>query len=124
MTVIPIAPGTQLDISSPDYPRVYGSDVSKEVLTMSPRPIIIIRNKKDASGLSRLKILKESPQLDAELEELERNEQALWLLPTGRAIKVKRDAKNLQEAVIAQQKEASKKRDDTDSPKKPQLTDE
>lgn len=44
MTVIPIAPGTQLDISSPDYPRVYGSEVSQDVLAMSPRPIIIIRN--------------------------------------------------------------------------------
>lgn len=86
MTVIPIAPGTQLDIGSPDYPRVYGADVDKNVVAMNPQPIIIIRNKKDANGLIKLKIFKESPELDAQLEELENSEQAIWILPTGKVI--------------------------------------
>ena len=73
MTVIPIAPGTQLDISSPDYPRVYGSDITKDILAMNPRPSVIIRDQKDANALIKLKILKESPQLNAELEKLSQN---------------------------------------------------
>ena len=65
---------------------MYGSDVSKDILAMNPRPIIIIRNRKDANGLIKLKILKDSPQLNTELEALEQSEQAIWLLPTGKII--------------------------------------
>ncbi|CAL5972358.1 Chaperone_protein dnaJ [Hexamita inflata] len=121
--VVPTAPGTYIDLGSPDYPRVFGSALSKEEFQKSSRPIVVIRNEKDLNPLIKLGLFKDPQAVRTKISELEFEDKCLWILPDGKIFDAPKTCGSLSDAIAIKQLEQSKKVDDL-SPKKPKMTEE
>ena len=95
MVNVPTAPGTMIDIMSPEYPRVSASDLKPTQLKQKVIPIIAVSSQSDVDMLVRLKMVKNPQKLRDEVTELVSNSKQLWILPTGGTVACHKDCQSL-----------------------------